>query len=292
MNFEKAKRISLVDYMNSLNFQVERHNSGLYWYRSPFTKEAGITFRVDGNKNKWYDIGLLQGGGIIKLGKMLYETDNISEVLFHIENRTPLNRRLVISNMDLFEDSIPFNKINVYPLYDDSLLSYLMSRNIHYSIAQRECVEVHYELYGRLYKSVGFRNDSGGYEIHNPYFKGYIGTKDCSQRIQNADGKTSGCCLFENFIDYLSFQTLGFMEKDKKTDDCIILNGCQELDRIQSYLDGYRSIHNYLGHNNYGKVSKEYFENLNQYKFVDMSNSFDGFRSLNAYLRNRMCIPT
>ncbi|MCH5684068.1 hypothetical protein LWM68_07155 [Niabella sp. W65] len=38
-------------------------------------------------------------------------------------------------------------------------------------IADRYCREVRYELNGKVYYGIGFRNDLGGFEIRNPYFK-------------------------------------------------------------------------------------------------------------------------
>ena len=53
---------------------------------------------------------------------------------------------------------------------------------------------------------VGFPNRSGGYEIRNKFFKGCIAPKDITHIRQTEPGET--CCLFEGFMDYLSFLTL------------------------------------------------------------------------------------
>lgn len=68
----------------------------------------------------------------------------------------------------------------LHPLKNKSLLSYLHSRRIDESIGCTYCQEIHQKQKERWYFSVAFGNQSGGYELRNPYFKGCMGSKDLS----------------------------------------------------------------------------------------------------------------
>src|SRR5690606_27338776 len=68
----------------------------------------------------------------------------------------------------------PENQIKVlgdFILSSSALLRYLQQRRIPVDIAKRYCREIRYELNEKVYYGIGFRNDSGGFEIRNPYFK-------------------------------------------------------------------------------------------------------------------------
>jgi hypothetical protein len=49
------------------------------------------------------------------------------------------------------------------------LCRYLHQRRIPMEVAKRFCKEVKYQLNGREYFGIGFKNDCGGYEIRNPF---------------------------------------------------------------------------------------------------------------------------
>ena len=52
--------------------------------------------------------------------------------------------------------------------------------------------------------AIGFKNDSGGYELRNPYFKGSSSPKDITTFNNGAKEAT----VFEGFIDFLSFMAI------------------------------------------------------------------------------------
>ena len=83
-------------------------------------------------------------------------------------------------------------------------------------IGRMFCKEVHYELRQRRYFALAFGNISGGYEVRNPYYKGCIKNKDISLIPQSRGEAQSRVCLFEGFMDFLSYLTL------KQTDDSAI----------------------------------------------------------------------
>lgn len=61
-----------------------------------------------------------------------------------------------------------------------------------------------YELDVKEYYGIGFKNDSGGYEIRNPYIKTSSAPKDIKTITNNA----KEAVVFEGFFDFLSFITI------------------------------------------------------------------------------------
>ncbi len=99
-------------------------------------------------------------------------------LLFH---NCKINEWLQSLKGDLLQHQPPANKLkateklitveNVLPLSSHSLFSYLKQRNISLSLAKNFCVEVRYKFCERSYYGIGFKNDLGGYEIRNPFYK-------------------------------------------------------------------------------------------------------------------------
>ena len=46
------------------------------------------------------------------------------------------------------------------------------------------------------------------YELRNPYYKGCLGEKDMSLIHSQQVGGQDRCCIFEGFMDFLSYKTL------------------------------------------------------------------------------------
>ena len=86
------------------------------------------------------------------------------------------------------------------PLLNPRLQGYLEERGINTHVAIPNCEEVRYRVRGKRYYAIGFRNDAGGLELRNRFFKGCISPKDISLKHNGSDV----CDVFEGFMDYLS----------------------------------------------------------------------------------------
>ena len=64
MNCEQANQVDLVDYLNSLGYQPQKIRGADYWYFSPFRDEKEPSFKINRNKNVWYDHGPGKGGKV------------------------------------------------------------------------------------------------------------------------------------------------------------------------------------------------------------------------------------
>ena len=89
MNIEDVKQIPITDYLHSLGYSpVKQQGNGL-WYKSPLREEHEASFKVNTDRNLWYDFGAGKGGNIIALAKELYFSDSLPYLLKRIEEQTP-----------------------------------------------------------------------------------------------------------------------------------------------------------------------------------------------------------
>ena len=71
MNIEDVKQISIADYLHSLGYSpVKRQGNGL-WYKSPLREEHEASFKVNTDRNLWYDFGAGKGGNIKRIAGAL-----------------------------------------------------------------------------------------------------------------------------------------------------------------------------------------------------------------------------
>ena len=210
MNIKEAKQIRLVEYLRIIGHSPVNARDCQYWYLSPLREERTPSFKVNDNLNEWYDFGLSAGGDIIELGKHLYRTGNVSMILLRIsENAIGVPfQQLQSRSVRPCPIEEEMENVEVRELSHYALLSYLRSRYISENIGRLYCKEIHYELRKRHYFAIAFENKTGGYEVRNPYYKGCIKGKNISVIRYNKDIIQNHVCVFEGFMDFLSYQEL------------------------------------------------------------------------------------
>ena len=168
---------------------------------------------------------------------------------------------------------------------DPALREYLGERKIPLIIANRYCSEVEFELYGKMHLSIGFKNNSGGYELRNGYFKGSSSPKDITT-IKLGGQKLS---VFEGFFDFLSFQVQQLSDKDlllnlpKLQGDFLILNSISFIEKTRQVMENYNRIQLFLDRDESG-IECTRRALLWSKKFVDESNRYRQFKDLNESL--------
>ena len=289
MNTNEAKRIRIEEYLHSLGYSPARQQGGSLWYKSPFRDECEPSFKVNTERNLWYDFGAGRGGNIIALAQELYASDSLPYLLEKIAEQAPNVRPVSFSFGGQPFSKPSFRQLEAVPLSSPALFSYLRQRGINTELAKRECREVHYLTDGKPYFAVGFPNRSGGYEIRNKFFKGCIAPKDITHIRQTEPGET--CCLFEGFMDYLSFLTL---RQERHPDrpalggqDCIVLNSVSSLSKALRPLGDYERIHCFLDNDRAGlealrEIQREYGSRVR-----DASHVYSGYKDLNDYLNGK-----
>lgn len=207
MDIQTAKQIKIADYLHSLGFSPVKQQGINLWYKSPLREETEASFKVNTERNQWYDFALGKGGNIIALAQELYCSEHVPYLLQRIKEQTPSIRPVSFSFGKQSSSEPSFQQLEIVPLSSPTLLTYLQERGINIALAKKECSEAHFTHHGKRYFAIAFPNVSGGYEIRNRYFKGCIAPKEISHIRQSRTVRET-CYVFEGFMDYLSFLTL------------------------------------------------------------------------------------
>ena len=286
MNTNEAKQIRIEEYLHSLGYDPVRKQGDSLWYKSPFRNEREPSFKVNTERNLWYDFGAGRGGNIIALAQELYASDSLPYLLERIAEQAPGVHPVSFSFGKQALSKPSFQQLEVVPLSSPALYSYLRQRGINTELAKRECREVRYLTDGKPYFAVGFPNRSGGYEIRNKFFKGCIAPKDITHIRQEQPKET--CCLFEGFMDYLSFLTLRLERCPERPDldgqDYIVLNSTSNLSKAIRPLDGYGSIHCFLDNDKAGMEAVQELQEEYGLRVRDASYIYGGYNDLNDFL--------
>lgn len=296
MNIAQIKQIDLVDYLRAIGFSPAKESDKSAWYHAPYREDRTPSFKVNKDKKIWYDFGTAQSGDIIDLAALLYQSKDVSRLLKLIEGAAPALapriRTPISKDGERLTDQ--FRNVKVVDLNHGALKSYLQSRGIDLSIGECECKEIHYTCNKKDYFAVAFPNIAGGYEIRNPYFKGCIAPKDISV-IRKSEGlRGRCCCLFEGFMDYLSYLTLvksGRITEGGESMDYIVLNSVSNASRAIGPIKKYEVIHCYLDNDDAGRRVVDTLQELLGDKVQDMFASYPLYKDLNDFLRNKKKIP-
>lgn len=250
VTIQEAKMLDQVDYLASLGFYPEKVRGQEYWYRSPLREEHTPSFKVDRAKGVWYDHGIGQGGTIIDFG-ITYFHCNVREFLERLTPYLSFHRPelpVQVSAPSAFRPSTSqagekkgIVVLSAGPLASPQLSRYLAERKIPFSIAAAYCKEVRFELSGRRYFAIGFKNDQGGFELRNAHFKGSSAPKASTFLDQ-------GChelAVFEGFFNFLSFLTLG-QYRSLPTCNFLVLNSLAYFHKNRSVMDQHAGVTLYL----------------------------------------------
>lgn len=296
MNIAQIKQIDLVDYLRAIGFSPTKESDKSAWYHAPYREDRTPSFKVNKDKNIWYDFGTALSGDIIDLAALLYQSKDVSRLLKLIEGAAPALAPRIRTPISQSGERLTdqFRNVKVVDLNHDAFKSYLQSRGIDQAIGECECKEVHYTCHKKEYFAVAFPNNSGGYEIRNPYFKGCIAPKDISiiQKTERLRGRC--CCLFEGFIDYLSYLTLvksGRITEDGEHMDYIVLNSVSNVSRAIEPIKKYKVIHCYLDNDDAGRRVVDSLHELLGDKVQDMFAPYPLYKDLNDFLRNKKKFP-
>ncbi|WP_455628186.1 toprim domain-containing protein [Parabacteroides chinchillae] len=290
MTIEEAKNIKLADYLHSLGYNPVKQQGNNLWYKSPFREEKDPSFKVNPDRNLWYDFGMGTGGNIITLAQELYASDSLPYLLDRIAEQSPSIRPVSFSFRKQSSTQPSFQQLEVVPLSSIALYSYLQGRGINTELAKKECKEIRFVNNGKQFFAVGFPNISGGYEIRNKYFKGCIAPKDITHIRQQGEPRET-CYVFEGFMDYLSFLTLrqkscpDYPDLDKQ--DYLVLNSVSNLSKALYPLGSYEKIHCFFDNDEAGmKAVRALYEEYS-FRVRDSSHIYSGYKDLNDYITGK-----
>ena len=299
MKIEELKRIPIWELLSHLGIEpVSKRGGGAQlMYHSPLRPDRNASFSVSTRKNLWMDFGTSQGGNVIDLAIALKGYCTFSEAVTWLEEQARwFHKDILYEDFSRYDDAhmsrlsghSGISNMRVEELTSPRLLEYLESRGIPASIGPRYCKEAHYTVQDREYYGVAFLNILGGMEIRSRSFKGCHGVKAPSVVSVEKTKRTSCCCVFEGFMDFLSYMVL---EEKGVPDivqsfpyDCIILNSTSIIQRAIPFIGVYHIAYCYLDNDFAGKQALDTLDLLMPGRIFEMSTRFSPYNDLNDYL--------
>lgn len=140
MNLRNIKQQSVVDYLQQQGYSPQHIRGNAYWYCSPFRNEQTASFKVNTERNQWYDFATGEHGDIIDLVCILQHC-SIAEAMKHLSsanNISPVSFSTPATPSFSFGGtSIPATSpahhielISVKPITHPKLLQYLAERGL------------------------------------------------------------------------------------------------------------------------------------------------------------------
>ena len=272
MNCSEAKNISIKAVLESFSFFPSKENSRTAFYFALDREEKTPSLSVDFIKNTAFDFGTGKSYDSISIVQAVKKC-SVSDALKYLEQ---FNFSFQKQNLKLENLPKGYEIIDVKEIQHPALIHYLKSRNVE---DQKKWVEeIHYRMNDKNYFGIGFKNDSGGYEIRNAYSKICLGKKD----ITSIKNDSKDVRIFEGFFDFLSFKKVeNYLEKE--TSDYIILNSVSMIHKIKNEIGNYKNIELYFDNDEAGTRAVEIIKN-------DLKNAEDcrvlysDFKDLNDWL--------
>lgn len=279
MEIQDIKQIPIEDFLARLGYHPVQRRANALWYKAPYREERTASFKVNPEKNLWYDFGEGKGGNIFALAGEFIHCDDFIEQARYVAQVAgmPVPERKTYTEARTRQPDTSFENVRVEPLRSYPLLSYMQERGISAETARENCREVYYTTNGRQYFAVGFPNVAGGCEIRNRFFKGCLPPKDVT--VVECGSET--CHVYEGFMDYLSARMLGI----GRGEDHLVLNSVSNVSRAFRYLDGYGNINCHLDNDVAGKKTLEVLRTRYGNRITDCSGEYGQSKDLNEHLQ-------
>ena len=247
LSCEEAKKRDMVDYLRELGFEPTRISRQHYWYLSPLRSERTASFKVNRDRNRWYDFGEGRGGSLVDFG-ILYFKCSVPDFLYQLSVTNSFQQSFLQPERTKESKDETIQILNVKSIGSPLLLSYLKKRKIDIDIAHRWCREITFSLYQKRYYAIGLLNDSGGYELRNEFFKGSSHPKN----ITTINNKSESLSVFEGFFDFLSYLSI-CKNPEEVYQNFIILNSLSFLQKVEPLLSSYKEVNLFLDRDTTGQ---------------------------------------
>ena len=291
------KRYPIVEYLERKGIKPVRRTPAYALYRSPLREETHPSFKVDTEKNLWIDYAEGRGGSIIDLCMRL-EGCTLSEAICRLGQNASDNTAHSYSSSKREISISPNQRKDVTASGARRLtsISDTLPPHLQEYLKKERCIDlekatpflkcISYEVRGRRYEAIGFANSSGGYELRdNKIFKGTIAPKDITPIFED---KAQPVCLFEGFMDFLSFLSM----KGEISNQCLVMNSVSNVARSIHYLNerNITSVRAFLDNDYAGQRAVQEFVNAG-FKVEDMAVYYRVFKDLNDYHVSRVREP-
>ena len=143
MEIQNIKQIAITDYLQQQGYVPARVQGIHYWYYSPLRNESTPSFKVNTERNQWYDFGSGEHGDIIDLVCALHRC-TISEAIRLLSGSKQIVHQDFSFGGERKTSKHKLEIISVQSLTNPYLLRYIAERGISLSIANRFCSEIRY----------------------------------------------------------------------------------------------------------------------------------------------------
>lgn len=290
------KNISIRQFLSQRGIQPKYERNGYGMYLSPLREERTPSFKVDYVQNLWYDFGLGEGGTLLTLVMRLERCDS-REAIRRLQNGEKRDAGSASLSPGIYKrpavgGPLPVLRPAAVPairilsdasLRHPALVGYLASRGIVPSVAAAFCREVRYEVNGRAFFAVGFRNDAEGWELRSARFKGGSSPK----HITTIDNRSDTVIAFEGFMDFLAYLSLKHPERLRI--DAAVLNSVVNLPKAVPFLSRHPVIHTFFDNDEAGrKATADLIRLCPRSEVIDQSHFYRGHKDVNDYLTARI----
>lgn len=284
MNIKDLKTIQITDLLEQLGHKPDKVRDKEYWYKSPFRKEDTSSFKVNTALNIWFDMAEWKGGNIVDLAQRLFNEPDLSRLLAKMETYfSSLRQQKPFQKAETPEPNkkevAPESKIEILKigqLQNRALLDYIASRHIDGTIAAQYCREVHYKVGDTPFYAIGFKNNSGGYELRNRSFKGAFRPKD----FTFIDKDRPELTVFEGFFDFLTLRTDWSLLT--KSTNFLILNSLALFEKAMPLMKQHQRVYLLLDNDEQGTSTTSMAMSMSP-NFEDMSAIYEGSKDLNEW---------
>ncbi len=261
MNIEQKLQVSITHVLEKMGAKITSEKNNDQWYLSPFRNEKTPSFHVNTLKNIWYDFGEGIGGNVYDLVSTHLERSGEDyqkvDVQRWLKNMTLSFKPNNCKSTKLVSAKEPKLKVKRSgDLKHLALIRYVEGRGIPIKIASkhlRELLILNKDT-DKQFRAIGFKNEKGGWELRNHFFKGCIAPKTINF-IRGSKIKPEDINIFEGFMDYLSI--IAKNEGVNLEGDSIVLNSNSCLTQAFPYMHnyGYKKLLSWLDNDNSGKVA-------------------------------------
>ena len=285
-----SPRIPIREYLARRGIVPRYERNGYGMYLSPLREERTPSFKVNYQKDLWYDFGIGEGGTLLAL-IMRLERCSRSEAFEHLQHAAEgvvslLAARICERYAVLTESPHPQPALRILsdaPLRLPALLGYLASRGIVPGIASAYCREVRYQVRNRCFFALGFRKDRGGWDLQSERFQGSSSPK----HITTFDNRSDTVIAFEGFMDFLAYLSLKHPERLRI--DAAVLNSVVNLPKAIPFLSRHPVIHAFFDNDEAGrKTTSDLIRLCPRSEVIDQRHFYSGHKDINDYLIARI----
>ncbi len=273
---EQAKLMDMVNYLASLGYNPSKIKRDDYWYLSPLREEKSASFKINRKQNVWYDHGTGQGGNLVDFGVLFYNC-SVKEFLGKLDGNLSFHQQPL---QEKKSEESPLKILSEGRLVSLSLLRYLKQRRIDEEVARKYCCEINFSLHNKVHSAIGFRNNEGGYELRNAWYKG-----SCSPKaITNFENGGKELAVFEGFFNFLSHKSI-YQNQTLTSLNILVLNSTSFFEKSRELMEQHDSIRLYLDRDKTGQNCTLQALSWSK-KFKDESHLYKGYNDLNEWIQN------